>query len=84
MKFGIENLYDKLIFDRQNRKKIIKQEDSAFILAYFWYFSGVLHRMRLSDPTHSSQFMEWHNSGITTRKHAICATNVFKNCQKTK
>ena len=77
MKFGIDNLYDKLIFDQQNRKKT-KQEGSAFILAYFFgILHSVLHRMRLSDSTHSSQFMEWHNSGITTRKHAICAPNVF-------
>ena len=28
--------------------------------------------------THSSQFMEWQNLGFTTRKHAICAPNIFK------
>ena len=28
--------------------------------------------------THSSQFMEWQNLGITTLKHATCAPNVFK------
>ena len=33
--------------------------------------------MRLIGPAHSSQFMERHNSGITTPKHAICAPNVF-------
>ena len=33
--------------------------------------------MRLIGPAHSSQFMEQHNSGITTLKHAICAPNVF-------
>ena len=26
----------------------------------------------------SSQFMEWQNLGITTLKHAKCASNVFK------
>ena len=35
--------------------------------------------MRLIGPAHSSQFMEWHNSGITTLNHAICAPNVYKN-----
>ena len=33
--------------------------------------------MRLIGPTHSSQFMEQHNSGITTLKHGICAPYVF-------
>ena len=40
--------------------------------------------MRLIDPTHSTQFMEWHNSGITTLKRTICAPNVFKTCRKNK
>ena len=35
--------------------------------------------MRLIGPAHSSQFIEWHNSGITTLKHAVCAPNVFWN-----
>ena len=34
--------------------------------------------MRLIGPTHSFQFMERHNLGITTLKHAICVPNVFK------
>ena len=34
--------------------------------------------MRLNGPAHSSKFMEWHNSGIITRKPAICAPRVFK------
>ena len=33
--------------------------------------------MTLIGPTHSSQFIEWHNLGITKFKHAICAPNVF-------
>ena len=33
--------------------------------------------MRLIGPAHSSQFMEWYNSGITTLKHAICAPKLF-------
>ena len=33
--------------------------------------------MGLIGPIHSSQFMEQHNSGITTPKHAICAQTVF-------
>ena len=28
--------------------------------------------------THSSQFIEWQNLGITTLKYATCAPNVFK------
>ena len=35
--------------------------------------------MRLIGPAHSSQFMEWHNSGITTLNHAISAPNVYEN-----
>ena len=38
--------------------------------------------MRLTVPVRSSQFMEWHNSGITTLKHAICAPNIFKKLQE--
>ena len=34
--------------------------------------------MTLVGHTHSSQFMEWQNLGITTLKHAKCAPNVFK------
>ena len=37
---------------------------------------SVLHRM-LIGHTHSSQFMEWQNLGITTLRHATCAPNVF-------
>ena len=44
--------------------------------------SSVLHRMTLIDHAHSFQFMEKHNLGITTLKHALCPPNVFKNCQK--
>ena len=32
----------------------------------------MLQRMALIGPTYSSQFMEWHNLGITTLAHAIC------------
>ena len=35
--------------------------------------------MRLIGRAHSPQFMKWHNSGITTLKHAICVPNVFQN-----
>ena len=35
--------------------------------------------MRLIGPAHSSQFIERHNSGITTLKYVICAPNVFWN-----
>ena len=40
-------------------------------------FASVLHRM-LIGHTHSSQFMERQNLGITTLKHATCEPNVFK------
>ena len=33
--------------------------------------------MTLIGHAHSSQFMEWQNSGITALKHATCAPNVF-------
>ena len=33
----------------------------------------MLHRMKLIGSALCSQFMEWHNSGITTFKHAWCA-----------
>ena len=33
--------------------------------------------MMLTGPAYSSQFMERHNSGTITLKHAICAPNVF-------
>ena len=36
---------------------------------------SVLHRM-LIGLAHSPQFMKWENLGITTLKHATCATNV--------
>ena len=35
--------------------------------------------MRLIGPINSYQFMEWHNSAITTLKHAVLASNIFKN-----
>ena len=35
--------------------------------------------MSLICPAHCSQFMEWHNSGITPLKHAICSPNVLQN-----
>ena len=38
--------------------------------------------MTLIGHAHSSQYMEWKNLGITTRKHAKCAPNVFKNLPK--
>ena len=33
--------------------------------------------MTLIGPTQSSQFMEWHNLGITTLKHIIYVPNIF-------
>ena len=41
--------------------------------------SIMLHRKTLIGHAHSSQFMEWHNLGITILKHAICSANI---CQK--
>ena len=41
--------------------------------------------MTLKGPGHSPQFMEWHNLGITTLKHAIYSLKCFfKICRKTK
>ena len=68
----------KLTFDQQNRKKNIEKEHSTFIVAYFSIFMVLLHRIRLIGPAHSSQFMEWYNSDITTLNQAICAPNIFK------
>ena len=34
--------------------------------------------MRLTGPAHSSQFLEQHNSGITTLRHAIRGPNAFE------
>ena len=68
----------KLTFDQQNRKKNIEKEHSTFIVAYFGIFMVLLHRIRLIGSAHSSQFMEWYNSGITTLNQAICAPNIFK------
>ena len=67
----------KLIFEQKSRKKYHKKGTICFYCGIFWYFSSALHRMRLIGPSHSSQFMEHHNSGTTTLKHAICAPNVF-------
>ena len=53
-------------------------EHSTFIVAYFSIFMVLLHRIRLIGPAHSSQFMEWYNSDITTLNQAICAPNIFK------
>ena len=33
--------------------------------------------MTLIGQVYFFQFMEWHDLGITTLKHAICAPNVF-------
>ena len=38
--------------------------------------------MTLIGYAHSSQFMEWQNLGVTTLKHAKCATNVYKKFPK--
>ena len=35
--------------------------------------------MRSIGPSHFSQYMEWHNSGISKLKQTICTPNVFKN-----
>ena len=37
----------------------------------------MLHIITLIGFSHFFLFMEWHNIGITTIKHAICAPNVF-------
>ena len=37
-----------------------------------------MHRITLIDHAHSYQFMEWHNLGITTLKHAICSPIFLK------
>ena len=55
----------KLAFDQQNRKKSLFWHISVFV--------SVFHRMMLIDYTHSSQFMEWQNLGITTLKQATCS-----------
>ena len=41
--------------------------------------ASVLHRITLVGQTHSSQFMEWVNLGITALKHATCSPNAFLN-----
>ena len=51
-------------------------------MVYFSIFYSVLRKIRLISPAHSSQFMEYHNSGITTLKHAICAQNFYQNLPK--
>ena len=38
--------------------------------------------MTLIIPTHAYQFTKWHNLGITTLKHAICAPNIFLKLSK--
>ena len=38
--------------------------------------------MMLPNPTHSSQFIEWDNLGITTLQHAIYAPIVFSKITK--
>ena len=38
--------------------------------------------MTLIIPTHAYQFTKWHNLGITTLKHAICAPNIFLKFSK--
>ena len=38
--------------------------------------------MTLIIPTHANQFIKWHNLGITTLKHAICAPNIFLKLSK--
>ena len=37
----------------------------------------MLYRMTLIGIAHSSQFMEWHNLGIKTLKHALYFPNNF-------
>ena len=68
----------KLAFYQQNGEKIIKQEHSTFILAYFSIYIVCYIKITLIGPAQSSQFMEWHNLGIGTLKHAVCAPNVFQ------
>ena len=72
LKFEIDKIF-KIKQILKKREKIRRKEHSAFIVSYY----SVLHRMTLIGHTHSSQFMEWHNLGITTLKHAIGAPNVF-------
>ena len=40
--------------------------------------SGVLPRLVLIGHAHFSQYMEWHNLGIITLKHAICSKYFWK------
>ena len=65
----------KLAFDQQNREKIIKKAHFAFIAAYF-----IIHKMCCMDDvnwSHSSQFMEWQNIGVTTLEHTTCTPKCF-------
>ena len=67
----------KLAFNQQNRKVNHKKRHNWLLMWHISVFThSVLPRM-LIGLTHSPQFMKWKNLGITTLKHATCATNVY-------
>ena len=78
LKFKIDYLQDKISFLSTKRGKNHKTGTLCLYSGIFLYLHSVLHKITLIGPAQSSQFMEWHNLGIGTLKHAVCAPNVFQ------
>ena len=67
----------KLAFYQQYRKKIIKQEHSAFIVACFSIYILCVALNDVNWPAHSFQFMEWQNLGIRNTKASYMCPKCF-------
>ena len=66
----------KLAFNQQNKNKIMENH-TLLLFRHISAFVSVFHRIILVNVTHSSQFMEYQNLGVTTFKHATSAPNSF-------